>query len=166
MKEGRNINTLKQGVGKNQRYSNSYESKSNNKTKDVQETADRLYLNSVQREMFRRLMYGVKEYTPEQIKAMTPSTLAKVVTDYEKASRILHIMKAKIYYKAETKMVKAIFPHAKIGERDYDWMMELPKNVTLKKLNISTLEIIEEFIKRKLLPKNFLSITTSENPDL
>jgi len=163
MKKGNNtITAVNQGIGKRQKYSDSYQAKSENKSKDVQETADKLYLNQVQRQMYRRLMYGIKEYTPDQIAAMTPSSLAKIVTDYEKASRTLHVMKAKIYYKTETKMVKAIFPHAKIGERDYDWMMELPKNVTLKKLGISTLEIIQEFIKRKLLPRNFLTIT----PDL
>ena len=35
--------------------------------KRVQKTQDSLYLNLIQRSMYRRLMYGLKEYTPEQI---------------------------------------------------------------------------------------------------
>jgi hypothetical protein len=147
------------------KYANTYQSKSEYKNKNVQKTADSLHLNLVQRQMYRRLMYGLKEYSPEQIAAMTPRTITQIVNDYQKASRILHVMKAKIFYKHETNLIKSIFPHAKIGERDLDWLMELPKNVTLKKLGISTKDIVNEFIKRKLLPNNFLELSP-ENIEL
>jgi hypothetical protein len=142
-----------------QKYANTYESKSQNKSKRVQETADKLHLNLLQRSMYRRLMYGLKEYTPEQIANMSPVSISKVVSDYQKAARALHIMKAKVHYKNETKLVRAIFPHAKIGEKDFDWLMELPKSATLKKLGISTKEVVDEFIKRRLLPNNFHNLT-------
>lgn len=141
------------------KYADTYQSKSEYKNKNVQKTADNLHLNLVQRQMYRRLMYGLKEYNPEQIAAMTPSVITQVVNDYQKASKILHVMKAKIFYKNETNLVKSIFPHAKIGERDFDWLMELPKSATLKKLGICTRDVIDEFIRRKLLPKNFLFIS-------
>ena len=142
-----------------QKYANTYQAKSFYKNKRVQETAEKVNLNLVQRQMYRRLMYGLKEYSPDQIAAMTPSVISQVVNDYQKAARILHVMKSKVYYKNETKLVNSIFPHAKIGERDRDWQIELPKSATLKKLGISTTQIINEFIKRRLLPKNYLSIT-------
>jgi hypothetical protein len=142
-----------------QKYADSYQSKSDYKNKNVQVTADKLHLNFVQRQMYRRLMYGLKEYSPEQIATMNPSVIVQLVTDYQKATKCLHVMKAKIFYKNETNLVKSIFPHAKIGERDFDWYMELPKTATLKKLGINTIDIINEFIKRKLLPKNFLSLS-------
>jgi len=142
------------------KYADTYQKKSEYKNKNVQQTADNVYLNLIQRQMYRRLMYGLKEYTPEQIAAMTPVSITQVVNDYQKASKILHVMKAKIFYKNETNLVKAIFPHARIGERDFDWLMELPKSATLKKLGISTKDVIEEFIKRKLLPKNYFNINS------
>lgn len=141
------------------KYADTYQAKSAFKSKRVQETAERLHLNLVQRQMYRRLMYGLKEYSPEQIATMNPSVIVQLVTDYQKATKCLHVMKAKIFYKNETNLVKSIFPHAKIGERDFDWYMELPKTATLKKLGINTIDIINEFIKRKLLPKNFLSLS-------
>lgn len=148
-----------------QKYADTYQSKSDFKNKKVQETADRIHLNLIQRQMYRRLMYGLKEYSPAQIAAMTPSSISQVVNDYQKATKVLHVMKAKVYYRKETNLVKSIFPHARIGERDFDWLMALPKTATLKKLGISTKDIIDEFIKRKLLPKNFLTIS-SENIEL
>jgi hypothetical protein len=116
-------------------------------------------MNLVQRQMYRRLMYGLKEYNSDQIAAMTPSVIAKIVNDHQKASRTLQVMKAKVFYKNETKLIQSIFPHAKIGVSDSDWQMRLPKKATLKALGINTKQVVDEFIKKKLLPKNFLSIT-------
>jgi len=70
------------------KYADTYQAKSEYKNKNVQKTADNLHLNLVQRQMYRRLMYGLKEYSPEQIAAMTPSTITQVVNDYQKASKI------------------------------------------------------------------------------
>jgi hypothetical protein len=142
-----------------QKYADKYQSKTRQRSKHVQQTADGLYMNIVQRQMYRRLMYGLKEYTPEQIAAMSPASISQIVTDYQKASRALHVLKAKSFYKHETNLIKAIFPHAKIGDKDFDWLMELPKNATLKKLGIDTLTIVNEFIRRRLLPKDFLTLS-------
>lgn len=142
-----------------QRYEKTYQSRSSNKPKHVQDTSDRIHLNFVQRQMYRRLMYGLKEYSPEQIAALSPSSINKIVNDYNKASRTLHVMKAKKLYKNETNLVNSIFSHVNIGEKDFDWLIELPKSATLKKLGITTREVINEFIKRKLLPKNFYDLS-------
>lgn len=126
------------------------------KTKDE---IEKIHLNLIQRQMYRRLMYGLKEYTPEQVASFSPATLSRIVEDYKKAKRALHVLKAKKFYYAETMLINAIFPHAKVGEKDFDWFLELPKSVTLRSLGISTTEVIDEFIKRRLLPKNFHSLT-------
>lgn len=145
-----------------ERYTHKFQSKSDYKPKHIQQTSqdlEKIHLNMVQRQMFRRLMYGLKEYTPEQMATLSPSTISKIVEDYKKAKRALHIMKAKKYYYAETKLMNAIFPSMNLGSKDHDWFLELPKNVTLRSLGISTKEVIDEFVKRKLLPKNFYNIT-------
>ena len=99
------------------------------------------------------------EYTPEQIAAMSPSSISKVVEDYKKAKRALHVLKAKKYFHAETKLMNALFPNQNIGSKDFDWYLDLPKNVTLRSLGIGTKQVIDEFISRKLLPKNFYSLS-------
>ncbi len=145
-----------------ERYAKTFQSKSDYKPKHIAQTSENIekyHLNMIQRQMFRRLMYGLKEYTPEQIAALSPSSISKIVEDFKKAKRALHIMKAKKYYHAETKLFNAIFPSFNIGSKDHDWFLEIPKNVTLRSLGISTKEVVDEFIKRKLLPKNFHNIT-------
>lgn len=132
--------------------------RSNRVKKTEDELIDKIHLNMVQRQMFRRLMYGLKEYAPEQIASFSPATLSKIVGDYKKAKQYLHILKAKRLFGAETKLVNAMFPGHGIGEKDYDWFMDLPKSATLRNLGITTREVIDEFIIRKLLPKNFLEL--------
>jgi hypothetical protein len=142
-----------------EKYEKSYQAKSNYKSENVQTTADKVHLNFVQRQMYRRLMYGLKEYSPEQLTALSPVSINRIVSDYNKASRALHVMKAKKLYKNETNLINSIFSHVNIGEKDFDWLIELPKSATLKKLGITTREVINEFIKRKLLPKNFYELS-------
>lgn len=150
------------GNAQMQRYEKTYQAKSAQKSPKVQATSvaiEKLHLNLIQRQMYRRLMYGLKEYAPEQVASMSPSIITKIVEDYKKAKRALHVLKAKTFYKNETNLIKAIFPHAHLGEKDHDWFLEIPKDITLKKLGISTQEVIEEFIRRRLLPKDFFSLT-------
>lgn len=125
----------------------------------TQSEMEKVHLNLVQRQMYRRLMYGLKEYQPEQIAAMSPATISKIVEDYKKAKRALHVLKAKKHYAAETNLMNALFPNQNIGTKDFDWYLDIPKNVTLRSLGISTKQVIDEFISRKLLPKNFYSLT-------
>ena len=148
-----------------QKYVDTYQARTEIKPKHIQETRDKIHLNLIQRQMYRRLMYGLTEYGPDQIAALSPISISRIVNDYNKASRALHVMKAKKLYKNETNLINSMFSHVNIGEKDFDWLMELPKSATLKKLGISTREIIDEFIKRRLLPKNFY-ILSSENISL
>lgn len=145
-----------------QRYARSFQSKSGFKSKRVQQASDnieKVNLNIIQRQMFRRLMYGLKEYTPEQMSSMSPQAITRIVEDYKKAKRALHILKAKQFYEAETKLLAAIFPHTNLGKNDFDWLVDLPKSVTLRNLGISTKQVIDEFITRKLLPANFYELS-------
>ena len=130
-----------------------------NTVKRTQEQVEKIHLNMVQRQMFRRLMYGLKEYAPEQIASFSPSTLSRIVCDYNKAKQYLHILKAKKLFVGETKIINAIFG-TNIGQKDYEWYLDLPKSATLRNLGVSTKDVIDEFINRKLLPKNFLQINT------
>lgn len=135
--------------------------KFNSKRSDnVKNAQEKLYLNFVQRQMYRRLMYGLNEYTPEQISKMSTKVITNIVKNHEKALRTLHVLKAKKLYKNETNLVNSIFPHAKIGESDKDWLIKLPKKATLRNLGISTKEVVDEFIKKRLLPESFYSLSS------
>ena len=131
-----------------------------NRVKVTQDEIEKIHLNMVQRQMYRRLMYGLSEYSPEQIASFSPSTLGKIVADFKKAKQFLHILKAKKMFSAETNLINALFPQSNVGQKDFDWFLDLPKSATLRNLGITTREVIDEFIRRKLLPMNFLSLET------
>lgn len=142
------------------RYENTYQHKvkqKSNYNKKVQNTIDSIELNLVQREMYRRLIYGLKDFTPEQVETMSPRTKYQLIVDFSKAQKVLNVMKAKKLYQAETKLFNAMLP-IKTGDRDSDWLLEIPKQYTLKKLGISVRDIINEFIDKNLLPKNFFEL--------
>lgn len=132
----------------------------NKRNTDVEITVEKLELNNVQRQMYRRLMYGLNNYSQQERAEMPTNVLAKIIRDYQKAQKILHIMKAKVFYGAETKLFNAIFTNEnqQVKDRDADWMLPIPKDATLNKLGITPKMIVDEFIKRKLLPKNFYEL--------
>jgi hypothetical protein len=127
---------------------------------NVKSTENTIRLNELQRIMYRRLMYGIKDYTAEQISQMSTKSIADISIAYKKAQKVLHILKAKKYYAAENNLMRALFPKQNIGDYEEDWtMIPIPKHVTLKKLNINVKEIVDEFIKHKLLPNNFYTLS-------
>jgi hypothetical protein len=141
------------------KYEDHYQVKKDNVRKEaVNVTVEKLHLNLVQREMYRRLMYGLNNYTPEQRTAMSAEQITKIVKDYDRAKKVLHIMKAKKHYEAETKLLNVLFPKQKVGKKDHDWFLFVPKSQTLNKLGITTTQIVDEFIARHLLPKNFYEL--------
>lgn len=127
--------------------------------KEVINTCEKINLNAVQREMYRRLMYGLDNYSNEERAVMSPVQITKIIKEHEKAKRYLHIMKAKKYYEGDTKLLNAIFPHCPTGTKDSDWFLFMPKHVTLNKLGIGPKEVINEFMRRRLLPQNFYELT-------
>src|SRR5690606_22780040 len=125
----------------------------------IKSKLENVQLNMIQRSMYRRLMYGLREYTPEQIAAMGPEFQSQIDRDHKKTKQVLHVMKSKRLYSVETRLINAMFQHINIGKRDHEWMLEIDKKHTLKSLGISTRDVINELINRKLLPVNFFNIT-------
>lgn len=113
-------------------------------------------LNFVQNQLYKRLLYGLYELSPEQLSTLPLRDINTINLNCKKARKIIHIMKCKKYYYAENLLFSKIFPELNIGKYDKDWLiLTVPSNVTLKSLNIKIKDIIEQFIEHKLLPKNF-----------
>ena len=124
--------------------------------------AGTLELNPIQRSMYRRLMYGLKEYSAEQIAAMSHAALERVQRDHKRCSQVLHRLKCDRYFGPYDKLLNALFQHIpKLGTKSTDYMVRLPGEATLNKLKISTEEVIACLIAAKLLPADFLSLSVS-----
>ena len=116
---------------------------------------EKLEFNKQQLKLYRELMYGFNAYTDEELSNMTINKKQKIKNKYNATKRAIHVLKAKKVSSAETKLLNTIFPGANIGKNDYDWYLDIPKYLTLRRLNISVKEIVHELISRKLLPFDF-----------
>ena len=115
------------------------------------------YMNPIQRNMYRRLMYGLKDYTQAEIASMDKYTKEVIARDYEAAKSVIHRLKYDEFYGPVDKLFNAIFPHAQIGSRPSDILYaELP---SLKDLKIGTQKVCKALMNSGLLPKNFFAIT-------
>jgi len=142
-------------------YSNTYQSKSdkiNIKSTKTRMVQDYIELNTIQKQMYNRLMRGLKAYTPEEVACMSKLSIDRITNDYKQTKRVIHIMKAKKCYAGETKLINKIFG-TNIGKYNSDWYMDVPKYLTLRRLNISMRSIIKELIQKRLLPRNFFELS-------
>jgi hypothetical protein len=131
-----------------------FQNKSQNIRKEVRQG---FYMNPIQRNMYRRLMYGLKDYTQAEIASMDKYTQEAISRDYEAAKAVVHKLKYEEYYAPVDKLFNAIFPNAKIGSRPSDILYaELP---SLKELKITTQKVCQSLMNAGLLPRNFFSIT-------
>lgn len=118
-----------------------------------------LQLNPVQHSMYRRVMYGLREYTDAQKHGMSPYELAKVVRDHKKCDQVLHRLKVDTLYGGVNRIFNAIWPALAIGTKTSDYMVKLPADATLNKLKIDTRQIVDTLMAQHLLPANFLSLS-------
>lgn len=116
-----------------------------------------VFLNGNQRNLYRKIMYGFREFSQEEFQKLSSREKNKISQDYIKGKRILHNMKCKKFYNAENTLLNGIFSHVKIGTNDYQNVI-LPRSATLNKLGIDTKTIIDEFIKQNILPSDFYNL--------
>ena len=129
-----------------------------NKSQSVRSEQKRgFYMNPIQRNMYRRVMYGLQDYTQAEIASMDKYTKEAIARDYEAAKAVIHRLKYDEFYGPVDKLFNAIFPHAKIGSRPSDILYaELP---SLKDLKIGTEKVCKALINSGLLPRNFFTLT-------
>jgi hypothetical protein len=140
-------------------------------------TRENLQLNQIQRSMYRRLMYGLSEYTPDMLAAMSLQSILQVNRQHEQAQQVLYKLKVDRYFQAENKLLNAIFARftkeraisrelsqpplkgREIGTKRSDYLVKLPGTATLRKLGINTREICQAFISARLLPRDFFTLS-------
>jgi hypothetical protein len=134
------------------KYEKLYQNQRNNSTN----RHNGLHLNPIQRNMYRRVMYGLGEFTPEQLQTMDKVTKTAIEADHNRAKRAIEKLKYDMTYAPVDKLFNAIFPHVKIGSKTYDHHVSLP---SLRELRISTETVCQTLINAGLLPTNFFGLT-------
>jgi hypothetical protein len=109
-------------------------------------------MNEIQRNMYRRLMYGLASFTSEEISSLDQPTLFKIKNEHIRATDVVNELKYTKYYGAYNKLLAVIFPHVELDYRKDGKYAEMP---TLRELKITTSDIVNAWINNKLLPLNF-----------
>jgi hypothetical protein len=112
-------------------------------------------MNEIQRNMYRRLMYGINSYTSEEINTMSEIIKYNIAKDHKKAVNVINKLKYDKFFGAYNKLLAVIFPHVKLDY--YKDGQDIP-TPSLKELKINTVNIIDAWINEKLLPLNFYSL--------
>lgn len=126
-----------------------------NQQQNNKKSADFFEMNTIQRNMYRRLFYGMEAFSPEEVKTMSKIDISKVTRDHSKAQKVVNEMKYQKLYGDANKLLAVIFPHVKLGFYKDGQDVSLP---SLKELKISTVDIINKWIEEKLLPANFFNL--------
>ena len=112
-------------------------------------------MNDIQRNMYRRLMYGLASFNSEEITSFDQTTIFRINNEHSRATDIVNELKYTKYYGDYNKLLTVIFPQVKLDYRKDGKYAELP---TLKELKIKTIDIVDAWINGKLLPLNFYSL--------
>ena len=112
-------------------------------------------MNDIQRNMYRRLMYGLNSFTSEEISTFDSITVFRIKNEHLRATDVLNELKYTIYYGTYNKLLSVIFPQVELDYRKDGKYAPLP---SLKELKISTIDITNAWIKGKLLPLNFYNL--------
>ena len=126
-----------------------------NQQQNNRRSANFFEMNTIQRNMYRRLFYGMEAFSVEEVKTMSKIDISKVTRDHTKAQKIVNEMKYQKLYGDCNKLLAVIFPHVKLGFHKDGQDIPLP---SLKELKISTVDIINKWIEEKLLPENFFNL--------
>lgn len=120
------------------------------------------YFTPQQKDLYQKVVYGFKAYTPEEISSMSEKTKINVTVTYTKAQRILTRWKQDILFSNVNNILALLFPKSKIVKQLIEttgYTEEDKENfISFKQLGISQEKIAEKLIEFGLLPKNFFQL--------
>lgn len=117
-------------------------------------------LNEFQLKEYRKLMYGLKAFYPEELVNLEEEEKRTIIYNNDKAWKLINRMKQEKMNRFLAKKIKKVFPNL-TGEAvpfltqpltDANFLV----NPNIKECNLSQEEMITVFIQAGLLPFNFL----------
>ena len=132
-------------------------------TVKYQKIEEQVKLNSKQKDLYSKVVYGFKAYTKEEIATMSERKKINVTVTYTKAQRILRNWKQDITFSFIDRLLVAMFPKSPIVSQmcqiqghleDYNKEDE----ISFKDLGINQQQIVNKLIEFALLPKNFYNL--------
>lgn len=118
--------------------------------------------NQYQNFLYKRALFGLKMYSPEEIQQMTDARKSRIVKLHRRSQKILNIYKQEAVNKITNNLFVKYFPNspitkALVGELNFT-DPEFVNKIDFKMLGISKENIINRLIQEKILPKNFYDL--------
>jgi hypothetical protein len=118
--------------------------------------------NQYQNFLYKRALFGLKIYTPEELDAMKKEKRARINKIQRKTQKTLNVYKQEIVNSLTNNIFQRYFPNSPItrallGEfnfTDYEYVNTLD----FKALGIGKEHIVNRLIREKILPKNFYEL--------
>ncbi len=118
-------------------------------------------LTPQQNKLYGELMYGLKSYSPEELKKLSESKKEKINSRFKKAQLMLNIWKQNLVINYSTFLLEKSNAAPKLIEM-FNINSKPSTNfhcqITFKELNVTKTDIVRFFISKKLLPSNFQEV--------
>jgi len=126
-----------------------------------------LPLDDRQNFLYQKALHGLRAYTPEQIKEMTPKKRDKVIKEHKRSQKILNLWKQKIVNVKAANLFISLFPKNPITklmtETVNDTNPDYFNKISFKDLKVTRKDVITVLIAEKVLPSNFYNLKTDNH---
>lgn len=119
--------------------------------------------NSYQNKLYKEALFGISNYTQEEIKKLSYQEQNRIVKANRKAQSVLNIWKQELCNNIINSLFKNLFPNSPVTKEltgEFGNVVDASyKNfLTFKQLGVSKKEIVYKLIKHDVLPKNFFEL--------
>jgi hypothetical protein len=113
-----------------------------------------------QNELYNRLLFGLKVYTPEELYAMNSNKKNRITRAHKKAQNLINLYKQRVMINMTQALITLgntdkIKPRSLFADTELDPTFHC--TLSFKDLNIKKEDVINLFLANKLLPSDYLN---------
>lgn len=119
------------------------------------------HLNDLQKNIYRRVVYGIKTVPENHLKNLTFEQVRKMKQDYINAQEVLNTLKQDICTRKTNLVFEKLFPRSKFVQELVTIESNDPtyfNSMSFKDLGITKEMIIDKLIEAEVLPENFYEL--------
>ena len=116
--------------------------------------------------LYHRAIYGLKMYEETELKVMSKQKKSRIFKVHKRAQQVINLMKHEVVMVRTNRLFTVLFPKSNLVEEllaEQEPSLEVVNTSSFKDLNISKNDIVERFIKERILPPNFYQLERDPN---
>ena len=121
--------------------------------------------NKYQNFLYKRAMFGLKMYTPEEIKVMHWQKRKRIKKVHKRAQDAINIWKQELCNQYTNSFFQSLFPKSPVTKDLLEATsvdVEFKNTLSFKDLKVSKRDIIDKLTQQGVLPSNFLTLQENE----